>query len=257
MKPFYEHIKPVRINRQNQLDFPLHLHDAVEIVYVLTGSSTVLLEGQQLALGPGDLFLSFPNQVHGYENTRDFLGFVAIITTKSIPAFQSLLTHNQPATPVLHPQGQAAEELVTLLKLMWNDRRISSSVLFQGYSQVLLFKVLHMVSLIPQPKESGVLQAVLRHINSNYTQPLTRGDIAKAVGYSESHISHVFAESMGISLREYIIKLRMDEAKRLLRRTKLPVSQIAMSLGFSSIRSFNRFFAMQMHMTPSEYRAGN
>ncbi len=254
MKPFYEHIKPIRINRQIQLDFPLHLHDAVEIVYVLEGHSTVLLEGQQLALGAGDLFLSFPNQVHGYENTRDFLGFVAIITTQSLPAFQSLLTKEQPASPILHPEGQDAQSLLALMQLMWNDRRTGSPTLFQGYSQVLLSKVLLMATLIPQTKESGVLQAVLQYINNNYMQPLTRNDIAKAIGYSESHISHIFTDAMGISLMDYIIKLRLDETKQLLRSTKLPVSQIAMSLGFSSIRSFNRFFLQKTGMTPTAYR---
>lgn len=254
MKPFYEHIKPVRINRQISLDFPLHLHDAVEIVYVLSGSATVLLEGQRLTLGPGDVFLSFPNQVHGYENTRDFLGFVAISTSQSLPAFQSLLTQEQPAVPIFHPEAKDAQALERLLQLMWEDRRTGSATLFQGYSQVLLAKILTLVPLVPQSQESGVLQAVLQYINSHYTQPLTRRDIAQAVGYSESHISHVFTEAMGISLREYLIKLRMDEAKRLLHGTDIPVSHIAMSLGFSSIRSFNRFFALQMSMTPTQYR---
>ena len=254
MRPFYEQIKPIRCNRQNQLDFPLHIHDAVEIVYVLQGSSTVLLENHQLPLHTGDLFISFPYQVHGYENSRDFLGYVAIITTQTIPVFQSILQQNHPATPILHPEGADAEQLCTLLKMMWNDRKTVSPTLFPGYSQVLLSKLLTIVPLVPTHQEPGVLQAVLQYIDLHHTEVLTREEIAKAVGYSPSHISHIFTEAMGISLRDYITRLRMNDAKKLLRQTDLPIGQIAMSLGFPSIRSFNRFFRQETGTTPTDFR---
>ena len=254
MRPFYEQIKPIRANRQNQLDFPLHLHDAVEIVYVLQGSSTVLLENQRLPLAVGDLFLSFPNQVHGYENSRNFLGYVIVMTSQSLPAFQSLLKENQPMNPILHPEGAVAENLRALLALMWADRHTDSPTLLQGYGQVLLSKILPLFHLTTNAQTSGVLQAVLHHINLHYKEPLTRDEIATAVGYSPGHISHIFTEAMGIGLTQYITMLRMDEARRLLRSTRLPVSHIAMQLGFSSIRSFNRFFSQRMRMTPTQYR---
>ena len=254
MRPFYEQIKPIRANRQNQLDFPLHLHDAVEVVYVLQGSSTVVLENQRLSLGRGDLFLSFPNQVHGYENTRDFEGYVIIMTTKSLPAFQTILTKNQPAVPIVHPEDPVAEKLKSFLQIMWADRHTDSPFMLQGYGQVLLSKILPLFSIVPSANNAGTLQATLHYINLHYKQPLTREEIAKAVGYSPSHISHVFSDAMGTTLMEYITMLRMDEAKQLLRRTQIPVSRIAMQLGFSSIRSFNRFFHKETGISPTQYR---
>ena len=255
MRPFYEQIKPIRCNRQNVLDFPLHIHDAVEIVYVLRGSSTVLLENQQLTLSPGDLFISFPHQVHGYENSRDFLGYVVIITTQTIPVFQSLLQQNQPAVPIFHPEGDRAEQLHSLLEMMWSDRKTTSPTLLQGYSQVLLSKLLTFVPLVPTHQEPGVLQSVLQYIDLHHNEILTRDQIAEAVGYSPSYISHVFTEAMGTSLRDYITRLRMNDAKKMLLQTDLPVGQIAMSLGFPSIRSFNRFFLLDTGITPTAYRS--
>lgn len=254
MRPFYEQIKPIRANRQNQLDFPLHLHDAVEVVFVLHGSSTVVLENQRLPLGQGDLFLSFPNQVHGYENTRDFEGYVIIMTTKSLPAFQTVLTENQPAVPILHPEAPVAEKLKAFLQIMWADRHSNSPLMLQGYGQVLLSKVLPLFSIVPNTNSTGTLQAILHYIDLHYKQPLTREEIANAVGYSPSHISHVFSGAMDMTLMEYITMLRMGEAKQLLRSTQLPVSRIAMQLGFSSIRSFNRFFHKETGISPTQYR---
>ena len=257
MRPFYEQIKPIRAYRQNQLDFPLHLHDAVEVVYVLQGSSTVVLENQRLPLGHGDLFLCFPNQVHGYENTQDFEGYVIIMTTKSLPAFQPLLTENQPSVPIVHPENPVAEKLKTFLQIMWSDRHTDSPLMLQGYGQVLLSKVLPLFSIVPNTNSTGTLQTILHYIDLHYKQPLTREEIANAVGYSPSHISHVFSGAMGMTLTEYITMLRMGEAKQLLRNTQIPVSRIAMQLGFSSIRSFNRFFMGQLHTTPTPYRREN
>lgn len=254
MIPFYEQQRTAWINHQQQLDFPLHMHDAIEIVCLLEGSSTVICESGQIALGPGDIFLSFPNQIHGYEKTRDFDGYLLVASTATLTGCKAMLEQNQPAHPVVHPTGEAATHILALLQMMHKDRNNAPPPQLQGYALVLLNKVATMTGLMPRPANTGTLQAILRYINTHYHEPITRKEIARAVGYSESHISHLFARQMQVSLTDYITALRMDEARQLLRETTLPVSRIAMQLGFSSIRSFNRFFVKDMNMTPSAYR---
>lgn len=254
MIPFYEHKQPVTVYYQQRLDFPLHLHDAVEIVYVLEGNSTVICDTQRHTLAPGDLFLAFPNQVHGYEQTRDFDGFVVIITTKTLGVFRSVLEQQTPSRPVVHPVGKDAETLLQLLKMMRTDRRSANMLLMQGYSQALLAKLLPMVKPIAIAPTTDSGQNILRYINSHYTEPITRKEIALALGYSESHISHTITAITGTSLMGYITLLRLEDARRTLKETSLPIGQIAMSLGFPSIRSFNRFFQKEMHMTPTQWR---
>ena len=77
------------------------------------------------------------------------------------------------------------------------------------------------------------------------------------MGYSEGYVSHIFANCLNTTLTGYITMLRMDEARQLLREISLPVGRIAMQLGFSYIRSFNRFFVREMNMAPSAYRNQN
>lgn len=254
MKPFYEQQKPVRINHQSQLDFPLHLHNAVEIIYVLKGSSVACCEAQRFALGPGDLFVAFPNQIHGYEKTEDFDGYVLVVTSENLSVFKSILEEYQPTTPHLHPTDEDAQNFAALFRLMHSDRNTSSPALLQGYGQVLFSKLLPLITLVRKVSTGDALQAVLYYIGSHYTEPITRKEIARAIGYSESHVSHMISQSLGTTLSGYITMLRMDEARRLLRETTLSVGQIAMSLGFSSVRSFNRFFMLQMYQTPTAYR---
>ncbi|MBR4864391.1 MAG: helix-turn-helix transcriptional regulator [Oscillospiraceae bacterium] len=254
MIPFYEQKRPITVYYQQRLDFPMHLHDAIEIVYALEGSSTVVCDGRRYSLAPGDLFFAFPNQVHGYENTQNFDGFVIIITTKTLDIFRSVLEQQRPARPVIHPTEKAAESLLQLLKMMHTDRHSASMPLMQGYGQVLLAKLLPMVEPVSGMPQVSSLQNILHYINTHYTEPLTRKEIALALGYSESHISHTITATMGTNLMGYITLLRLEDARRLLKETSLPIGQIAMSLGFPSIRSFNRFFQKEMQMTPTQWR---
>ena len=257
MRPFYEQRQPAWIVHQDQLDFPLHLHNAIELVYVVRGSATVLYDGGRYALGPGDLFLSFPNQVHGYENTRDFDGYVLIATTQLLSGSRTMLEQNQPRNPICHPTGQAAADILALLKMLHADRKSTNIPLLKSYSLLLLHKAVAHTGLTSRSVESDTLQRVLRYIGEHYREPLTRRDIAKAIGYSESHLSHLFTDTLHISLTDYITTLRMDDARELLHQTDLSIGQLSLSLGFSSVRSFNRYFQQKMKMTPTEYRKQN
>lgn len=254
MMPFFEQNRAVRINRQGKLDFPLHIHDAVEMVYVLAGSSTVIWEGRRQALGPGDLFLCFPGQVHGYESTQDFDGFLLVAGTTLLSDCKAMLEKQQPAQPVIHPPQEAAGKLRALLEMMHADRKNANPSLLRGYSLVLLNKLVALTGLVPRSADTDALQAVLRYISLHYRENITRRDICRAVGYSESYISHLFTRQMQVSLWDYITDLRLDDARQQLKATDLPVGQIALSLGFPSVRSFNRCFSQRMHMTPSQYR---
>ena len=256
MIPFYEQKRSITVLRQRQLDFPLHLHDAVEVVYVLEGGATAICDGCRYPLTAGDLFLAFPNQVHGYEQAQDFYGFIVIIATNLLSAFQSVLAQQAPSQPVIHPTGDAAEALLQLLKMMRSDRHSASPALAQGYGQVLLAKLLPLAEPVSNVPSEGSLQNILHYINAHYTEPLTRKEIAFALGYSESHISHTLTATTGTTLMGYITLLRLEDARRLLKETSLPIGQIAMSLGFPSIRSFNRFFQKEMQMSPTQWRKG-
>lgn len=61
----------------------------------------------------------------------------------------------------------------------------------------------------------------------------------------------------GCTLKHYCHKIQMQEAARLLSSTRLPISQIAYSLGYENKTQFYRNFKREFHMTPAEYRIGS
>ncbi len=78
--------------------------------------------------------------------------------------------------------------------------------------------------------------------------------IARAAGYSERQFRRLLVEAYGVSPVEVLQWGRLLFAKRLLQDTNLPVSQIALSAGFRSVRRFNACFRDRLHLTPDRLR---
>ena len=98
------------------------------------------------------------------------------------------------------------------------------------------------------------LRNILMYIDEHYTETISRKDIAKAVGYNESYISHLFKQTVKTTLSEYIYSMRVYDAAQLLMKTDLPITQIVSQLGFGSIRNFNRVFLSHTGFNPRDYR---
>lgn len=105
--------------------------------------------------------------------------------------------------------------------------------------------------------ESGqdpLVENIKHYIFENYIFGFSASDIASAFGYNEKYIGRVFKERSGQSIKEYCNMLRMNEAKKLLLATDLPVSDIAGLTGFNNITYFNYVFGKHTSMSPSKYR---
>lgn len=257
-KPFLQKKQRIAIYRKNcDLDFPPHLHNAVELVLMCSGRSTALYEGRRIALAEGDLFLAFPDRIHGYEDSCDNDSIVFIIPLHPyLNEFRETLEQKLPLEPVLHKGEWEHTKVGQLLEMAVEERLREGNWAARGYAMLVMAKLLPLLTLRNAPSGSAnALQAVLRYLNRNYTRPLTRQELAKAVGYNESYLSHLFADTLHTTLTDYVTALRMDDATYLLSNTDLNVAQIAEELGFGSQRSFNRVFLKHTQMTPSAYRA--
>ena len=246
------------LNRQRKLDFPVHLHNAVELVLLKEGTSTVVQSDGKHPMHPGDLYLSFPMQPHGYENSRGIDAYVWIIPTAPYLApYKMLLEQKLPRHPILHREQWAPTGIGQLVEMAAAEQGSASPEVMQAYLQLIVGKLLGLYELIPrQSTGDDAMAQLLLFLNTHYREPLTRKQIAHCVGYNESYISHLFSEVFQITLTEYLTALRLEDATRLLRETAKPVSEIALSVGFGSIRSFHRAFSKKYGCSPSQYRRG-
>ncbi len=96
-------------------------------------------------------------------------------------------------------------------------------------------------------------QYILHHIN----EKITTGQLAEALGRNRTYLCSFFKEETGLSVNAYITRIKMDEAKRLLRFSKKSLRSIAEQLGFSSQSYFQNVFKKEVGVTPLEYRSAN
>lgn len=242
--------------RVNQLDYLPHIHNSVEIVFLQKGSSTVLCGGEWLELTAGDIFVAFPNQVHSYKNSRDVVGHLLILPVKNcLNAYSTVFSGYMPHTARIPKGSWEHTGLPQLVELAYRDREQVSETVMLGYMQVIFGKLLPLLVLDSTRNDSGdAVRLLVEYVGAHYREPLSRAQIAKALGYNESYISHLFSEALNTTVPEYVNRLRIYDAQKMLLGTDHPITRIVSELGFGSIRNFNRVFQQKTGMSPSAYR---
>lgn len=104
------------------------------------------------------------------------------------------------------------------------------------------------------PNQKQVYYDIMDYIKTNISKNLKISEIAENFGYNEKYLSHRFAEIVGIPLKQYILKAKIDNANFMLTDTNKSVSEIAKDLGFSDSHNFTRTYKKLTGLTPSEYR---
>ena len=94
----------------------------------------------------------------------------------------------------------------------------------------------------------------ITYIYQHYRQPLTVKTIAGAIGVSSSHLSRLFRSAIGISVRDYLTKMRLEITRRLLTTTDDTLDRIAEIAGFYDASHVSRVFRHHMGCWPGEYR---
>lgn len=105
-----------------------------------------------------------------------------------------------------------------------------------------------------QAMANSVIEKSLHYINSNFKQKLSLQEVAAAVFVNPQHFSRIFKKELGISCIEYVNKLKIEYACKLLEQTNYPAYRVSYECGFSDPSYFNKVFVQQMQMTPKAYR---
>lgn len=96
--------------------------------------------------------------------------------------------------------------------------------------------------------------AVKNYIDRNYMNKVSLSSIAKALYISESTVSHSFSAVYGCSVAKYLLTVRIEQSQYKLARTRMPISEIALSVGFGSLTTYYRNFNRVIGMSPAAYR---
>jgi AraC-like DNA-binding protein len=99
------------------------------------------------------------------------------------------------------------------------------------------------------------VQRVRELLEQHYGEEWRLADLGRIAGLSPNHLLHRFSSTFGLPPHQFLIRLRIDRARDLLRNTDAPITRIAMELGFGSSQHFSNTFKTATRQTPSAYRA--
>ncbi len=102
--------------------------------------------------------------------------------------------------------------------------------------------------------ERQLLQ-VIEYINEHLDRDIKLADLARLIGMSQFHFSHLFKRSLGISPYQYLLQQRIKRAKELLMQKERSIMDIALECGFNSHSHLSKQFRQFTGMTPKTYRA--
>ncbi len=97
------------------------------------------------------------------------------------------------------------------------------------------------------------VRRAVQTVDSLYMTPLRVGSIADSMGIDRRYLARIFKDSMGMSVQEYLIQVRMEQAKKLL-RDGLPVNQVAGMVGYSDPFQFSKIFKKHCMVSPGKYK---
>jgi signal transduction histidine kinase/DNA-binding LacI/PurR family transcriptional regulator/AraC-like DNA-binding protein/CheY-like chemotaxis protein len=104
------------------------------------------------------------------------------------------------------------------------------------------------------PHTSGLVKQAIAYLHQNYTRPISRWEIADAVGVSEDYLSRVFHRELNISPWDYLNRYRVLQSKHLLLQSNDAVGMIARQVGFKDQAYFSRVFHKVTGMSPQTFR---
>ncbi|NHN28967.1 AraC family transcriptional regulator [Paenibacillus agricola] len=260
-------IRSIRANTVTQ-----HWHPFLELGLCLSGEGWFHIVDRTYAVRPGDVFVVNQAQPHiancdpGKICQFLFIYFRPSILETSEP--ELLLPFNSKPFVIRNqisgelPIARDIGRLMSTMSEELEQKQIGyRSHVIGALMQSCALLVRYYRSLLSE-QEWNVTQTsfnrifpALQFIREHYTETIHLEDVASHISLSPSRTYHLFKESIGDGFKEYLIKMRVKEAQRLLIGSELPITDVFLQSGFPNHASFYRSFQQLVKMTPRQYRA--
>lgn len=246
----------------------LHLHSFYEVCYAFGGEGEFRIDDQHLRVKPGDLFIARPDERHEIISAPEaplgiyFWSYTLVPAAPLKPTdlnrlFDAFVTGKQRLCQAQHRIAQVLERLTAEI----TEQNIGFVAVIEGLVQQLLIEtaraataIAPMAPPLSRAHHDTVTETIVRYLQDNYRQALSLKEIAAQVHLSERHVGRVFKAATGVSIKQYLIQLKLDSAKQLLLSQNMSVADIAFEVGYQDARHFSTAFRQYTGVSPSDYR---
>lgn len=251
-------------------------HPAWEMIYADRGNCTVVADDRRFTLEQGELYFHKPHEAHMLEIPKgEFPNILVCSFHCTSPALTHLAERKLRASVTVKGHVAAIiDEATRTFDL--SDRRLaihgilfkSDKRLFGGEQSIFLRLTLMLIELLrehafrpegesrflPKEQTDPLSRKIIAFLEKHLYEPLDTEALSRHVGFSRPYISKHFSRECGTPLVRYFNKMKMEEAKRLIRETKYSFFEISEMLMLSNSHYFSTLFKQYVGMTPTEYK---
>jgi AraC family transcriptional regulator len=166
--------------------------------------------------------------------------------------------------PEIAPQFAIVDPLIRSIGMMLDEEMRSANPKPLSYGETLAAALAsHIFSSYAKPVYREMrslgshwtqLQRSIEHIHDNIDKRLSLDQLAGIANMSKFHFAKSFREAMGIAPHQYLVKLRIEKARKLLTDPALSLSEVAKRVGYSDIGQFSAQFRKAAGASPKRYR---
>ncbi len=227
-----------------------HLHREIEILLVREGYALLFLENREIKIKKGDIVFIPPFTPHRYKIPKD-----SYFSHRCICFDSSLLYNIDPKVSTSIINDSDAFKLINRAFDSYLEKKKGFELFIVG-NLSLFFARLYEHNLIDSAKSapSSFHKSVIDYIDKNYHENITSTDIANTLHINHSYFCRLFKKNFGSPFQKYLSSYRIEKSKSLLKNSDLPISEIALKVGFNSISYFTKLFKEEFSITPTEYR---
>lgn len=228
--------------------------DNLLLMLVDNGSMRLEYRGKHYTAKAGDIVLmdcTFPQ----YYDTADYVEFYWMHIS-GLNAFElcEYLTNVHDGIVHRTPNNEKAADLLRLIVSQYaNNQPVGDAEQSRLLYNILCY-IMPSVQVYAQADKDSPVQRVIQYIHAHLGEDLNLKQLAAQVYLSPSHLIRLFREETQHSPHEYIVLLRMDRAKYLLKTTSIPIKAIAFEVGYRSEASFSGAFTDRIGISPRKFR---
>lgn len=275
IKHLLEKGKLVTVRKHTRfIEFDLHKHNYVEMMYVVKGSITHVIDGKKIELKKGDFLLLNQGISHSIlKASYDDIGinFICLPEFFSLPLsmlqeknvlakFITLTFQNNTMPYYLLFRLNENKQIENLMENMIDSmlHKFPNEDTINQYSMGLIFLYLlnnlqDLSSNSSLTYKQAIVQVILEDISSNYKN-CNLSNIAKDSHQSLVFLSKIIKQETGHTFLELLQEERFKHACKMLENTSLSIEDIALAVGYENQSYFFRQFKKRYNMTPRQYR---
>lgn len=253
-----------------------HFHDFTELVFILKGKGTQVIEEQEYPVSAGDVFVLQGNQKHYF---KDASGIQIINVMFDMGAKSHLISNEVKklegynALFILEPHYRAKHHFknklhlkrseMAKLELMINAMIYEQGHKDEGYQLILTNRLQELLVLLSrhysrleatEAKSLVRIGKVIDYLEANYAKKIYLDHLAEMCFMSTRNFQRIFKKAVGSSPSSYLMDIRLQKARQLLRETDQSISSVALDTGFGDGNYFIKCFKKANGVTPVKYR---